>query len=233
MSVSSYLVRNGQELTAQRQVDGLGVPGAAGTADGTGVGALILQCRVWNGQHTVVVRQHRTLRYRLALPVPAVVERRVGPERQVALKHTPSVAFSAPSPKLRELVTLLKGHLHAPSTALWRLPPKCARIGYATEGALAHSEHRFTAPSSKLCQNWLRHLRGTCTLQAPFYGAFLQTVPELVTPLKGHLHTPSTALRHLPPNCARIGYATEGALAHSEHRFMAPSSKLCQNWLRH
>ena len=93
MSVSSYLVRNGQELTAQRQVDGLGVPGAAGTADGAGVGALILQCRVWNGQHTVVVRQHRTLRYRLALPVPAVVERRVGPERQVALKHTPSVAF--------------------------------------------------------------------------------------------------------------------------------------------
>ena len=25
----------------------------------------------------------------------------------------------------------------------------------------AHSEHRFSVPSSKLCQNWLRHWRGT------------------------------------------------------------------------
>ena len=27
-----------------------------------------------------------------------------------------------------------------------------------------------------------------------------------------HSHTPSTAFRHLPPNSARFGYATEGAL---------------------
>ena len=30
--------------------------------------------------------------------------------------------------------------------------------------------------------------------------------------LLGAGHTPSTAFRHLPPNSARIGYATEGAL---------------------
>ena len=27
-----------------------------------------------------------------------------------------------------------------------------------------------------------------------------------------HTHTPSVAFRHLPPNSARFGYATEGAL---------------------
>ena len=80
------------------------------------------------------------------------------------------------------------------------------------------------------------------TLLALLSGTFLQTLPELVTPLKGHslsaqlstdavkafrnvwvlksaasvggTHTPSIAFRHLPPN--------------SEHRFLAPSSKLCQ-----
>ena len=30
----------------------------------------------------------------------------------------------------------------------------------------AHSGHRFPAPSSKLCQNWLRHWRGTLYLHA-------------------------------------------------------------------
>ena len=29
---------------------------------------------------------------------------------------------------------------------------------------------------------------------------------------KWSTHTPSTAFRHLPPNSARFGYATEGAL---------------------
>ena len=72
------------------------------------------------------------------------------------------------------------------------------------------------------------------TLQAPLSGTFLQTLPDLVTPLKGHSlsprscpptrsapserttveanHTPSIAFRHLPPNSARFSYATEGAL---------------------
>ena len=37
---------------------------------------------------------------------------------------------------------------------------------------------------------------------------FMDTVPH------GHWswHTPSIAFRHLPPNSARTGYATEGAL---------------------
>ena len=30
----------------------------------------------------------------------------------------------------------------------------------------AHSEHRFPAPSSELCQIWLRHWRGTLYLRA-------------------------------------------------------------------
>ena len=79
------------------------------------------------------------------------------------------------------------------------------------------------------------------TLKASLSGTFLQTLPELVTPLKGHVlfisaqlstdavsslrkvwvltnktveatHTPSIAFRHLPPNSARFSYATEGAL---------------------
>ena len=32
--------------------------------------------------------------------------------------------------------------------------------------SIAHSEHRFPAPSSKLCKNWLRHWRGTLYLRA-------------------------------------------------------------------
>ena len=144
---------------------------------------------------------------------------------------------------LPDLVTPQKGHSlsHTPSIAFRHLPPDSARFGYATEGALfvSHSEHRFPAPSSKLCQIWLRHRRGTLclTLRASLSGTFLQTLPDLVTPQKGHSlsHTPSIAFRHLPPNSARFGYATEGALfvSHSEHRFPAPSSKLCQIWLRH
>ena len=40
------------------------------------------------------------------------------------------------------------------------------------------------------------------TLRASLSGTFLQTLPELVTPLKGHFHTPSIAFRHLPPSSA-------------------------------
>ena len=68
-------------------------------------------------------------------------------------------------------------------------------------------------------------------------------------------HILSIASQHLPPNSARIGYATEGALFVSEqlstdavsllgkvwvlirlwkqNSFLAPSSKLCRNWLCH
>ena len=54
----------------------------------------------------------------------------------------------------------------------------------------------------------------TLRVRASLSDSFLRTLPELVT---------SIAFWHLPPNSARIGY---------EHRFLAPSSKLCQNWLR-
>ena len=75
--------------------------------------------------------------------------------------------------------------------------------------------------------------RTPATLRAPLSGTFLQTLPDLVTSLKGHSlsprscphwrcqrppkglgtnHIPSIAFRHLPPNSARFSYATEGAL---------------------
>ena len=70
------------------------------------------------------------------------------------------------------------------------------------------------------------------TLRSSLSGTFLQTLPDLVTPLKGHSlsprscpptrsappkglstdHIPSTAFRHLPPHSVRFSYATEGAL---------------------
>ena len=40
----------------------------------------------------------------------------------------------------------------------------------------------------------------------------------------GMLHTPSTAFRHLPPNSARFGYASEGALFISVARQFAVTS---------
>ena len=84
------------------------------------------------------------------------------------------------------------------------------------------SDSRSHTPSTAF-----RHLPPRVTLQAPLSGTFLQTLPGLVTPLKGHFlsphsclptqltpserfgHTPSIAFRHLPPNSARFSYATE------------------------
>ena len=71
----------------------------------------------------------------------------------------------------------------------------------------AHSEHRFPAPFSKLCQSWLRHWRGTLYLRSAVHRRG-QRPPKG----SGTNHTPSTAFRHLPPNSARFSYATEGAL---------------------
>ena len=69
--------------------------------------------------------------------------------------------------------------------------------------------------------------------RASLSGTFLQTLPDLVMPLKRHSlsprscpptrsapserfgyynHTPSIAFRYLPPNSARFSYATEGVL---------------------
>ena len=74
--------------------------------------------------------------------------------------------------------------------------------------------------------------QNTCpvpTLRASLSGTFLQTLPDLVRgtlylraavqrrgqrPLKGlgTDHTPNIAFRHLPPDSARFGYATEEVL---------------------
>ena len=59
------------------------------------------------------------------------------------------------------------GELHPTSTAGWRpttspVSPLQQRLWWWH----AHSEHRFPAPSSKLCQIWLRHWTGTLYLRA-------------------------------------------------------------------
>ena len=82
-----------------------------------------------------------------------------------------------------------------------------------------------------------------------FLTPFLQTLIRLVMPFEGALcisvgspHTPNIAFRHLPPNSATTGHAIwRGTLYHyqcrisaySEHRFPAPSSKLCYDWSCH
>ena len=45
-------------------------------------------------------------------------------------------------------------------------PTRSLDITQTNTDVHAHSEHRFPAPSSELCQNWLRHWRGTLYLRA-------------------------------------------------------------------
>ena len=54
-----------------------------------------------------------------------------------------------------------------------------------------HCEHRFPAPSSKL--------------RAPLSGTFLQTLPDLVTPLKGHSLSPRSCQRRGQPHLKGSG----------------------------
>ena len=68
-----------------------------------------------------------------------------------------------------------------PSTAFRHLPPNSARFGYATEGALFISAQLSTDAVSTLQKVWV-----LITLRASLSGTFLQTLPDLVTPLKGH-----------------------------------------------
>ena len=83
-------------------------------------------------------------------------------------------------------------------------------------------------------------LQPTCrlTLRASPSGTFLQTLPELVTPLKAfsegfgyYNHTPSIAFRHRPPNSARFGHATEGALFISAQLSTDAVSALRKVWI--
>ena len=93
---------------------------------------------------------------------------------------------------------------------------------------LRHYSNGFKAESAhKKEQRERRNV--TITLRASFSGTFLQTLPELVTPLKGNSFI--TAQLSIPTPSApseRFGYWSR-----SERRFPAPSSKFCQIWLRH
>ena len=91
-------------------------------------------------------------------------------------------------------------------------------IGKARSGQRVHAEHMTEY-----------------TLRASLSGTFLQTVAQVVTPLKGHSQSPcgcppssklwhkwlrhsrdTLSLRaavHLPPNCGTSGYTTQGTLS--------------------
>ena len=81
--------------------------------------------------------------------------------------------------------------------------PNCPRNGYATEGPLSPylliSANLFTDVVSVLrkvliLRLWKQH-SVQATLRASLSGTFLQTLPDLVTPLKGHSLSP----RSCPP----------------------------------
>ena len=70
-----------------------------------------------------------------------------------------------------------------------------------------------------------------------------QFVPNMSTDIRGHgalhhhrlrgqWHTPSIAFRHLPPNSARFGYATEGALFISAQLSSDAVSALRKVWVQ-
>ena len=60
-------------------------------------------------------------------------------------------------------------------------------------------DHRFPAPSSKPCQNWLRHWRGTLYFRAATRRR-CQRLPEIL----GTNQTPSTGLRHPSFNWRKV-----------------------------
>ena len=70
---------------------------------------------------------------------------------------------------------------HTPSIAFRHLPPNSARTSYATEGTLSISTQLSIDVVSALRKVWI-----VITLRASLAGTFLQTLPDLVTPLKGH-----------------------------------------------
>ena len=80
---------------------------------------------------------------------------------------------------------------HTPSTALRHPPPNSARFSYATEGVLVISAQLSSDAVSALRKVWV-----LITLRASLSGTFLQTLPDLVTSLKGHSFSP----RSCPPH---------------------------------
>ena len=88
-----------------------------------------------------------------------------------------------------------------PTIAFRHLPPNSARFSYPTEGALLISAQLSTDAVSALRKVWV-----LTTLRVSLSGTFLQTLPELVTPLKGHSLSPCScpATRSAPSE--RFGY---------------------------
>ena len=65
-----------------------------------------------------------------------------------------------------ELMSLQVAHGPQPSEAPLSSSSEWVNQNTAPSTRQPHSEHRFPAPSSKLCQIWLRHWRGTLYLRA-------------------------------------------------------------------
>ena len=96
------------------------------------------------------------------------------------------------------------GHRHSLRASLSAtfLSPNSARFGYATaEGALFISAQLSTDAASALRKVWT-----LITLPAPLSGTFLQTLPDLVTPLKGHSLSPRTCPPTRSAPSERFGY---------------------------
>ena len=101
---------------------------------------------------------------------------------------------------------------HTPNIAFRHFLSNSVRTGYSTEGA-----GNFFAQLSTDAVSAHRRVLVLITPRASLSGTFLQTLPDLVTALKGHSlfprscpatrsapserlgHTPNTAFRHLPP----------------------------------
>ena len=89
---------------------------------------------------------------------------------------------------------------------------RCYWLSFA--GTLRASLSRILPPNSAII--------GYTTEGALFIGTILQTLPELVTPLKGHsLSAPS------PQSLPELVTPLKG------HSLSAPSPKVCQSWLHH
>ena len=99
------------------------------------------------------------------------------------------------------ILTSHQPHRHTASIAFRHPPPNSARFGYATEGALFISAQLSTDAVRATQKVW-----ELITLRASLSGTFLQTLPDLVRPLKGHSLSP----RSCPPTRSapseRFGY---------------------------
>ena len=97
------------------------------------------------------------------------------PRVRCQIKSTPSIHHSTTFVEVSHHVYTIQFSLHSLS---WRCMPNLHHPILTTESSwchikstpsFPHSEHRFPAPSSKLCQIWLRHWRGTLYLPAAVY----------------------------------------------------------------